>query len=217
MHKLKLYKINFFCKGEAFVPYYTGQVLNSIIVQKDFSHFRTNAIFFISAHFARWDNYSSAVKKNDWTLFYLYLFFRSGMMGGLRTMMFTIGVSRLNVRLRKLVFRALIEQDIGFFDKVKTGDMLSRLTSDTTTMSDLISTNLNGFMWNLFKTIGTLVFILKLSWQLSLSCFIGAPIVFSVGKLFGNYIKKLSNKVQEALGEVCWEFFNFVILLLKFQ
>ena len=124
------------------------------------------------------------------------------MFGGLRTMMFQIGVSRLNVRLRKLVFRALLDQDIGFFDKVKTGDMLSRLTSDTTTMSDLISTNLNGFMWNLFKTIGTLVFILKLSWQLSLSCFIGAPIVFSVGKLFGNYIKILSNKVQEALAEV---------------
>jgi ATP-binding cassette subfamily B (MDR/TAP) protein 9 len=124
------------------------------------------------------------------------------MFGGLRTMMFQIGVSRLNVRLRKLVFRALLDQDIGFFDKVKTGDMLSRLTSDTTTMSDLISTNLNGFMWNLFKTIGTLVFILKLSWQLSLSCFIGAPIVFSVGKLFGNYIKLLSNRVQEALAEV---------------
>lgn len=124
------------------------------------------------------------------------------MFGGLRTMMFQIGVSRLNVRLRKLVFRALLDQEIGFFDKVKTGDMLSRLTSDTTTMSDLISTNLNGFMWNLFKTIGTLVFILKLSWQLSLSCFIGAPIVFSVGKLFGNYIKILSNRVQEALAEV---------------
>lgn len=74
------------------------------------------------------------------------------MLGGVRTCMFTIGVSRLNVRLRKLVFGALIDQDIGFFDKVKTGDMLSRLSADTTTMSDLISQNLNGFLWNLVKT-----------------------------------------------------------------
>jgi ATP-binding cassette subfamily B (MDR/TAP) protein 9 len=74
------------------------------------------------------------------------------MLGGLRTCMFSIAVSRLNVRLRKLVFKALIEQDIGFFDKVKTGDMLSRLSADTTTMSDLISQNLNGFLWNLVKT-----------------------------------------------------------------
>lgn len=162
---------------EAFVPYYTGQVLDSIIVKNNFDNFKQNAIFFISAHFL------------------------SGMFGGLRTCMFSIAVARLNVRLRKFVFRALIEQDIGFFDKVKTGDMLSRLSADTTTMSDLISQNLNGFLWNLVKTIGTLVFIMKLSWQLSLTCIIGAPIVFSMGKLFGNYYKKLSSKVQTSMAE----------------
>ena len=80
------------------------------------------------------------------------------MFGGLRTCMFTIAVARLNIRLRKLVFRSLIEQDIGFFDKVKTGEMLSRLSSDTTSMSDLISQNLNGFLWNLVKTSNNLKF-----------------------------------------------------------
>jgi ATP-binding cassette subfamily B (MDR/TAP) protein 9 len=85
--------------------------------------------------------------------------------------------------------------------KVKTGDMLSRLSADTQTMSDLISQNLNGFLWNLVKTVGTLAFILKLSWQLSLTCIIGAPIVFSMGKLFGNYYRKLSSKVQKSLAE----------------
>ncbi len=125
----------------------------------------------------------------------------SGFLGGIRTCAFNVAVSRLNVRLRKLVFTALIEQDIGFFDKVKTGEMLSRLSADTTTMSDLISQNLNGFLWNFVKTIGTLVFILKLSWQLSLTCFIGAPIVFSIGKLYGTYYKKLSTKVQVFMAE----------------
>jgi hypothetical protein len=38
---------------EAFVPYYTGPVLDSIIVVKNFSNFKTNAILFISAHFIR--------------------------------------------------------------------------------------------------------------------------------------------------------------------
>ena len=116
--------------------------------------------------------------------------------------MFQIGVAHLNVKLRRLVFRALIEQDIGFFDKVKTGEMLSRLTADTTTVSDLISNNLNNFLWNLFRAIGTLIFIFKLSWQLSLSCFIGAPVIFAVGKFSGYYIRQFSNKVQETLAEV---------------
>lgn len=123
------------------------------------------------------------------------------MMGGLRTCAFSLAVARLNVRLRKLVFKALVDQDIAFYDKINTGEMISRLTADTTTMSDLISQNLNGFLWNLFKTIGTLAFILKLSWQLSLTCFIGAPIVFAVGKLYGNYYKKLSSRVQKCMAE----------------
>lgn len=123
------------------------------------------------------------------------------MFGGLRTCMISVAVARLNTRLRQKVFRALIDQDVGFFDKVKTGEMLSRLTADTTTMCDLISQNLNGFLWNFIKTIGTLAFILKLSWQLSLTCFIGAPIVFSVGKLYGNYYKNLSSKVQTYMAD----------------
>lgn len=125
----------------------------------------------------------------------------SGVFGGIRTCLFNVAVSRLNVRLRKMVFNALIEQDISFFDKVKTGDMLSRLSADTTTMSDLISQNLNGFLWNLVRTVGTLIFILKLSWQLSLTCFIGAPVVLAVGKLYGAYYRKLSAKVQAYMAE----------------
>jgi ATP-binding cassette subfamily B (MDR/TAP) protein 9 len=42
---------------------------------------------------------------------------------------------------------------------------------------------------------------LKLSWQLSLTCFIGAPIVFSIGKLYGNYYKKLSIRVQRHMAD----------------
>jgi ABC-type multidrug transport system fused ATPase/permease subunit len=65
---------------------------------------------------------------------------------------FSIAVARLNVRFRKLLFLNLTRQDIGFFDKTNTGDMLSRLSTDTSTMSDLIAQNLNGFLWNLVRT-----------------------------------------------------------------
>jgi ATP-binding cassette, subfamily B (MDR/TAP), member 9 len=37
--------------------------------------------------------------------------------------------------------------------------------------------------------VGTMIFIFKLSWQLSLICFIGAPVVFAIGELYGKYYK----------------------------
>jgi ABC-type multidrug transport system fused ATPase/permease subunit len=38
---------------EAFVPYYTGQVLDSITVQRNFDHFKNQVIMFIAANFLR--------------------------------------------------------------------------------------------------------------------------------------------------------------------
>ena len=78
--------------------------------------------------------------------------FKSGFIGGIRSCLFSIAVARLNVRLRKLLFSSLLQQEMGFFDKTSTGEMLSRLSADTSTMSDLISSNINGFLWNLVRT-----------------------------------------------------------------
>ena len=127
---------------------------------------------------------------------------KSQLFAGLRSTVFSIGVTRINIKIRQQVFRALIEQKISFFDKNKTGDLLSRLSSDTGIVTGLISNNLNSFLWNIFKTIGTLAFVFKLSWQLTLSCFIGAPTIFAVGKLAGHFISKYSVKVQNAWAEV---------------
>ena len=40
---------------EAFVPYYTGQVLDSITVQRNFEHFKHHVILFIGANFLRYN------------------------------------------------------------------------------------------------------------------------------------------------------------------
>ena len=169
------------------MPYYTGQVLDGILVKKNYDEFKNNVLLFIIVNFS------------------------SNLFGGLRTTIFNIGVAHISVKLRRVVFKALIEKDVTFFDRTKTGEMLSRLTSDTSIVSELISRNLNDFLWNLFRTIGTLIFIFKLSWQLTLSCFIGAPIVFSVGKLAGYWIRKYSSKVQQALAEVSKTIYQFFL------
>ena len=52
-------------------------------------------------------------------------------------------MTRLNVRIRRRLFGSLMGQDAAFFDGTKTGDITSRLSSDTTTVSDQICLNLN--------------------------------------------------------------------------
>ncbi len=52
--------------------------------------------------------------------------------------LFTVAMARLNARIRSRLFSALLTQEIGFFDKTKTGEITSRLSADTTTVADQV-------------------------------------------------------------------------------
>ncbi|XP_059974418.1 ABC-type oligopeptide transporter ABCB9 isoform X2 [Mesoplodon densirostris] len=121
--------------------------------------------------------------------------FAAGIRGGIFTLIF----ARLNVRLRNRLFRSLVSQETSFFDENRTGDLISRLTSDTTMVSDLVSQNINIFLRNTVKVTGVVVFMFSLSWQLSLVTFMGFPIIMMVSDIYGKYYKRLSKEVQNAL------------------
>ncbi|XP_029089005.1 ATP-binding cassette sub-family B member 9 isoform X2 [Monodon monoceros] len=118
---------------------------------------------------------------------------------GVRGGIFTLIFARLNIRLRNRLFRSLVSQETSFFDENRTGDLISRLTSDTTMVSDLVSQNINIFLRNAVKVTGVVVFMFSLSWQLSLVTFMGFPIIMMVSDIYGKYYKRLSKEVQNAL------------------
>ena len=64
----------------------------------------------------------------------------------LRASVLIIANGRLHINIRKALFKSLLCQEIGFFDTTETGDLTSRLTSDTTKLSDQIALNLNIFL-----------------------------------------------------------------------
>ncbi|KAM8816044.1 ABC-type oligopeptide transporter ABCB9 isoform 3-T3 [Rhynchonycteris naso] len=118
---------------------------------------------------------------------------------GIRGGIFTLIFARLNIRLRNCLFRSLVSQETSFFDENRTGDLISRLTSDTTMVSDLVSQNINIFLRNMVKVTGVVIFMFSLSWQLSLVTFMGFPIIMMVSDIYGKYYKRLSKEVQNAL------------------
>ncbi|KAM3937056.1 ABC-type oligopeptide transporter ABCB9 isoform 1-T1 [Leptodactylus fuscus] len=163
--------------GEIFSPYYTGLVIDGIVVQRSLKQF-SNAVVILAA---------LAVGSS----------FSAGVRGGL----FTFTFARLNIRIRSLLFRSLVSQEIAFFDENHTGDIISRLTSDTTIVSDVVSENVNVFLRSSVKAVGVIVFMFSLSWQLSLLTFLGFPIIMLVSRVYGKYYKKLAKEVQTALAK----------------
>lgn len=160
--------------GEIFIPYYTGQVIDSIAIEKDKAKFMTSILIM--------------------TLISLGTAIAAGLRGG----MFTLIAARFTKRISNILFGSIVKQEIGFFDSTKTGDIVSRLTSDTTKMSDQVGLNINVFLRNCVQSIGTCVCMFKLSWKLTIVTLIGLPLVAFISDIYGEYYKKLSTQVQEA-------------------
>ena len=124
---LHLYIVGFFfliisSASMSFIPYYTGQVINHIAIAPSTSKFQ-QAILIMSG-----------------------ITVISAVSAGLRASILTIADARLGITLRKVLFKSLLQQEIGFFDQMETGDLTSRLTSDTTKVQDQVGMNLNMFL-----------------------------------------------------------------------
>ena len=108
---------------------------------------------------------------------------------GLRALTFGYALARVNIRIRSRLFGAIVRQEIGFFDENLTGDITSRLTSDTQQMSDQITINMNVFLRNVIQILGSIVFMIILSWKLTISALIAIPFTVYVYEYFGDLFK----------------------------
>ncbi|XP_065177863.1 ABC-type oligopeptide transporter ABCB9-like [Sycon ciliatum] len=163
--------------AQSLMPLYIGKVINSIAIDRDADQFH-RAIMIMAV--------LSAVGALG-----------AGVRGGL----FSLVCARLNIRLRNKLFGSVVRQDMAFFDTTRTGDITSRLTSDTEKMSDLIGMNINVFSRSIAKACGVLVFMFKLSWKLTIVTMVSLPVVSVLSYMYGEYYKKLSEKVQSSLAK----------------
>ncbi|KAK9831825.1 hypothetical protein WJX74_010840 [Apatococcus lobatus] len=161
----------------ALIPFYTGQIIDYASIEPDVAAFKTVTLKLLAVAF-------------------LCAVF-TGMRGGL----FTVGMNRLNVRIRTRLFQSLLRQEIGFFDVTKSGDITSRLSADTTTVADQVCLNLNVFLRSMTQAAVVLYFMFVASWRLTTISFVLVPVIIVISKLYGAYYRKLAKKVQTELAE----------------
>ncbi|XP_023657242.2 antigen peptide transporter 1 isoform X1 [Paramormyrops kingsleyae] len=161
--------------GEMAIPYYTGRMTDWIMNEDEPEAF-THAITAMSLI-----TIMSAVCEFVCDLIY------------------NITMSRIHTFIQGQVFRSVLKQDIAFFDKADTGEIVSRITTDTNTMSESLSEKLSLLMWYFMRVIFLFTFMLWLSWKLSVFTLLGLPVILVIPKISGKFYQSLSVKVQESL------------------
>ncbi|XP_073702808.1 antigen peptide transporter 1 [Garra rufa] len=116
-------------------------------------------------------------------------------------LIYNITMSRIHTFIQGLVFQSVLKQDIAFFDKSSTGDIVSRITTDTNTMSESLSEKLSLLMWYFMRIIFLSGSMLLLSPRLTIFTILGLPIIWIIPEFSGQFYQKLSKQVQESLAK----------------
>ncbi len=108
---------------------------------------------------------------------------------------------RVTADLRRAVYRQVLRQDARFFETLKTGEVLSRLSTDTTLIQTLVGTSISLGLRNSLLFAGALVMLIVTSPQLA-SIIVGLLLVVVLPILvFGRRVRRLSRASQDAIAD----------------
>ena len=104
--------------------------------------------------------------------------------------------------IRTDLYDHLQEQQISFFHKRSTGDIMARVTHDVNALSDLVSTGFIHLLNDFFTLIGIIVIMLVLSWQMAIITFITIPFIYLAVSFLGKKMRKAYRDVREKLADL---------------
>ncbi|MGI8825630.1 MAG: ABC transporter ATP-binding protein [Chloroflexota bacterium] len=107
---------------------------------------------------------------------------------------------RVVADLRLRLYRHLLDLPLAFYDARRSGDLISRLSADTTLVQSVLSDDLLTFFQNLITVTGVVVVILVLDWRLALIMLAVTPLIAGTGIFVGRRTRRLSQQAQEQLG-----------------
>jgi ATP-binding cassette subfamily B protein len=108
---------------------------------------------------------------------------------------------RVTADLRRRVFDHLLTLSPGFFEITRTGEVISRLTNDTTMLESVIGSSLSLALRNVVLGIGALVLLMVTSLKLTLLVLVGLPIVLLPIILFGRRVRRLARTSQDRVAD----------------
>lgn len=104
--------------------------------------------------------------------------------------------------MRKDVFAHIESQDFKFFDKHRTGKIMSRVTTDLFEITELAHHGPEEFIISVLTLLGAFFLLLKIRWELAVVVFIFLPIIILITIFSRKSLSETSRKVKEATAEI---------------
>jgi ATP-binding cassette subfamily B protein len=109
---------------------------------------------------------------------------------------------RVSADIRTAVFNHIVGLHPAFFETNRSGDIMSRLTSDTTLLQSIIGSSVSIALRSAISFSGALIMLLITNLKLSLIILLAVPVVLMPVLVFGRKVRTLSRKSQDSIADV---------------
>ena len=124
-----------------------------------------------------------------------------GAFAALRFYLVTWLGERVVADIRSAVYRRVVRMDPAFFEITRTGEVLSRLTTDTTLVQSIAGVGLSIALRSTLNLTGGLVMLALTSSRLTLYILLGVPLVVAPMIWVGRRIRRLSRTAQDRVAD----------------
>ncbi len=109
---------------------------------------------------------------------------------------------RVSADIRKKVFNQLLSLHPSYFEENRSGEIMSRLTTDTTLLQSIIGSSFSMALRSFLMLIGGLIMLLVTNFKLSLIVMGFVPIILLPMMFFGRKVRTLARKSQDSIADI---------------
>jgi ATP-binding cassette, subfamily B, bacterial len=104
--------------------------------------------------------------------------------------------------LRRAIYSHIQRLSLAFHDQKRTGDLISRVTSDIDAIQSFITSGLLGALINVITLLGMVGVMFYLNWRFTLIALSVAPVLFVIVYIYTRRIKSASRQVRKKEGQI---------------
>jgi ATP-binding cassette, subfamily B, bacterial len=133
------------------------------------------------------------------TIALMVILFFQAVFGFIRVYTFALVSEKGMADLRKAVYKKFIWLPMGFYDNRRVGELMSRITSDVSTLQDTFSFTLAELLRQILTLIIGTGILFYFTPRLTLFMLLTFPVLVVTALIFGKFIRRLSKTTQDKL------------------
>ncbi|XP_010730627.2 ATP-binding cassette sub-family B member 10, mitochondrial [Larimichthys crocea] len=129
------------------------------------------------------------------------VFLCGGAANAARVYLMQISGQKIVRNLRASVFSSILKQEVAFFDRTRTGELINRLSADTTVVGHSITDNLSDGLRAVVQAAAGVSMMFYVSPSLACFVLLIVPPMAGLAIVYGKYLRSISKRTQDALAQ----------------